>query len=55
MSNFADVLVEFEIGKGGNFIVEVDGKVVYSKKDLIGCDSQRFPHVGEISSLINPN
>ena len=52
MNNFDGVDVEFVINSGGVFIIEIDGEVVYSKKDLIGCDSQRFPHEGEISSLI---
>lgn len=52
MSAFSDVKVEFVIGSGGNFIVELEGDVIYSKKDLLGCDSQRFPHIGEVSSLI---
>ncbi len=42
--------VELELGSGGNFIVEVDGKVIFSKRDL---DPERFPNTGEILSLIS--
>ena len=41
------------VGDGGNFIVEVNGDVVFSKKDRIGNDEARFPHGEEITTLIN--
>ncbi|EAL4363580.1 hypothetical protein DNF41_05940, partial [Campylobacter jejuni] len=37
-SDFKDVEVEFEIGGRGDFIVEVDGKVIFSKTQLINCE-----------------
>lgn len=53
MREFVDVEVIFEIGSKGDFIVEIDGKKIYSKNELIGCDNKRFPHENEISSMIN--
>ncbi|EAI7015120.1 hypothetical protein CJI33_03745 [Campylobacter jejuni] len=47
-----DVEVEFEIGGRGDFIVEVDGKVIFSKTQLINCESERFPYQNEINQLI---
>mgnify|MGYP001728622348 FL=1 len=41
------------VGDGGNFIVEVDGNVIFSKKDRIGNDESRFPYGEEITTLIN--
>ncbi|EMH3604992.1 hypothetical protein V6H92_001511 [Campylobacter jejuni] len=49
---FKDVEVEFEIGGRGDFIVEVDGKVIFSKAQLINCESERFPYQNEINQLI---
>lgn len=37
---------------GGHFIVEVDEKIIYSKRDLLNCEVDRFPHEGEITMLI---
>ncbi|MBF7069134.1 Rdx family protein [Campylobacter volucris] len=37
---------------GGHFIVEVNGKIIYSKKDLFNCEVDRFPNEGEITQLI---
>ncbi|EMT7341827.1 hypothetical protein WMV48_000331 [Campylobacter jejuni] len=51
-SDFKDVEVEFEIGGRGDFIVEVDGKVIFSKTQLINCESERFPYQNEINQLI---
>ncbi|MBN7287519.1 Rdx family protein [Campylobacter curvus] len=51
--NFGDARVDLVIGDGGNFIVEVDGDVIFSKKDRIGNDEARFPHGEEITRLIN--
>lgn len=52
MKNFDDVRVQKVSGSGGNFIVEVNGDVIFSKKDLIGTDEARFPHGDEITRLI---
>ena len=41
------------VGSGGNFIVEVDGKVVFSKKDLIGTDVNALPNYEEIVALVD--
>ncbi|MBC2881903.1 hypothetical protein H7R39_01175 [Campylobacter sp. Marseille-Q3452] len=41
------------VGSGGNFIVEVDGKVVFSKKDLIGTDVNALPNHEEIVALVD--
>lgn len=46
---FKDAEFELEKGSGGNFIVEVDGEVVFSKNDL---SKPRFPEDGEILTLI---
>lgn len=51
-NDFKDVEVEFEIGGRGDFIVEVDGKVIFSKTQLINCESERFPYQNEINQLI---
>lgn len=45
--------VSFEVGDRGDFIVELDEKVIFSKKALK--DGERFPEVGEISKLIKEN
>ncbi|TKX30530.1 hypothetical protein CQA76_07895 [Campylobacter aviculae] len=41
------------VGNKGDFIVEVDSKIIFSKTQLINCESERFPHDGEIVKLIN--
>lgn len=41
--------VEVILGDGGNFIVDVDGKVIFSKKDM---KEPRFPFENEIVDLI---
>ncbi|EAH8208983.1 Rdx family protein [Campylobacter upsaliensis] len=51
--DFNDVKVSFEVGDRGDFIVELDEKVIFSKKALK--DGERFPEVGEISKLIKEN
>lgn len=48
-SAFSDVEMTFELGSGGDFIVEVDGKIIFSKNDT---NTQRFPNEGEIKELI---
>lgn len=48
-SIYNDANIEFIAGSGGNFIVEVDGKIVFSKKDM---QNPRFPNDGEILELI---
>lgn len=37
---------------GGHFVVEANGKIIFSKRDLIGCESERFPKEGEILALL---
>lgn len=49
-NNFKNAEFELEKGSGGDFIVEVDGKVIFSKNDL---PRPRFPEDGEILKLIN--
>lgn len=41
--------VEFIQGSGGDFIVEVEGKVIFSKNDD---NTKRFPRENEIPELI---
>lgn len=48
-SAFSNAKIEFELGSGGDFIVEVDGKAIFSKNDA---NIQRFPDEGEIKELI---
>ncbi|QKF64236.1 hypothetical protein CCORG_0355 [Campylobacter corcagiensis] len=48
-NNFKNAEFELEKGSGGDFIVEVDGKVIFSKNDL---PRPRFPEDGEILKLI---
>ncbi|TNB55684.1 hypothetical protein A9726_04655 [Campylobacter helveticus] len=50
--DFGDVKVEFEVGGRGDFVVECDGKIIFSKKAL---KDERFPEVGEISQLLKEN
>ncbi|TKX33354.1 hypothetical protein CQA75_07985 [Campylobacter taeniopygiae] len=33
--------------------MKVDSKIIFSKMDLINCESERFPHEGEILDLIS--
>lgn len=47
--NFENANIEFDIGSGGDFIVEVDDKVIFSKNDL---PISRFPDAGEILKLL---
>lgn len=44
---YNDANIDLIVGSGGNFIVEVDGKVIFSKRDI-----GRFPNNGEILELI---
>ncbi len=46
---YSDAEVEFELGAGGDFIVEVDGKIIFSKNDE---DKLRFPYENEIIELM---
>ena len=39
-------------GSGGVFDVTLNGRLIYSKKQHIGCQSTRFPHPEEINGLI---
>ena len=41
------------VGSGGNFIVEVNGKIVFSKKDLIGMEVNALPNHEEIVALVD--
>lgn len=38
--------------KGGFFDIIVDDKMVFSKTGKIGTKTERFPEVGEVTSLI---
>jgi predicted Rdx family selenoprotein len=46
---YGDIDVRLIPGRGGVFDVIFDGKLIYSKHDTT---EQRFPKVGEVSSLI---
>lgn len=48
LSKFLDADVELIVGSGGNFIVEFNKKIVFSKKEV-----NRFPNDGEIINLIS--
>ncbi|PID47525.1 MAG: hypothetical protein CR967_03815 [Proteobacteria bacterium] len=48
-SVYSDAEVSFELGTRGDFIVEIDGKVIFSKNDE---DKQRFPFENEILELM---
>jgi len=41
------------VGSGGNFIIEVDGKIIFSKKDLIGTEVNALPNYEEIVALVD--
>lgn len=47
---YSDANVEIIAGSGGNFIVDVDGNIIFSKAQM---NRPRFPEVGEINSLIS--
>ncbi|AVK81503.1 hypothetical protein BVH35_001210 [Campylobacter fetus] len=49
MNNFPGVEVSKEIGNKGDFIVEVDGKVVYNNHNF---PRPRFPDAGEVTEII---
>ncbi|MCI6989214.1 MAG: Rdx family protein [Campylobacter sp.] len=49
-SVYKDADVELLVGSGGDFIVEVNGKVIFSKKEM---SEPRFPENGEILRLIS--
>lgn len=51
-NEFKDAQISTIEKGGGHFIVEVDGKIIYSKKDLFNCEVDRFPHEGEITKLM---
>ncbi|EAJ0336016.1 TPA: Rdx family protein [Campylobacter lari] len=51
-NEFKDAQISTIEKGGGHFIVEVDGKIIYSKKDLFNCEVDRFPHEGEIAKLM---
>lgn len=46
---FSGVDLSLEIGSGGDFIVQVDEKIIFSKNDI---NTQRFPDDGEIVNLM---
>lgn len=48
-SIYNDANIEIIEGSGGNFIVEIDKKVIFSKIDM---PNPRFPEDGEILRLI---
>ena len=41
------------VGSGGNFIIEVDGKIIFSKKDLINTEVNALPNYEEIVALVD--
>ena len=41
------------VGSGGNFIIEVDGKIIFSKKDLIGTEVNALPNYEQIVALVD--
>lgn len=47
LSKFPNANVQLIAGGNGNFIVEVDGRVIFSKKE-----TNRFPNKNEILDLI---
>ncbi len=49
INNFPGVEVSKEIGNKGDFIVEVDGKVIYNNHDF---PRPRFPDAGEVTEII---
>ncbi|CZE47508.1 selT/selW/selH selenoprotein domain [Campylobacter geochelonis] len=49
LSKYPDANVELVLGSGGNFIVDVDGKVIFSKVEL---ERPRFPAPNEILELM---
>lgn len=40
------------VGDSGNFIIEVNGNVLYSKKDLIGTSVNALPNHDEIMEIV---
>ena len=48
----SDIDVLLVPSKGGIFEVEVDGKLIFSKKENIGTSENRFPNDGELSNLL---
>ncbi|VYS79678.1 hypothetical protein [Campylobacter ureolyticus] len=47
LSKFPNANIQLIAGGGGNFIVEVENKVIFSKKE-----TNRFPNKNEILDLI---
>lgn len=47
LSKFPNADIELIAGGNGNFIVEVEGRVIFSKKE-----TNRFPNKNEILDLI---
>ena len=41
------------VSNSGNFIIEVDGKIVFSKKNLIGTEINALPNYEEIVALVD--
>jgi len=52
LANIPGATVSKIIGNGGNFIVEANGKVFFSKKDLIGTDVNALPSPDEVAILV---
>ena len=53
LSQIPDANVSKIVGSGGNFIIEVDGKIIFSKKDLIGTEVNALPNYEEIVALVD--
>lgn len=49
LKEFKEAIVTKEAGGGGEFIVEIDKEVIFSKKEM---KDPRFPKEGEIVALI---
>lgn len=51
-SEYKQMQITLIEGSGGVFEVMLDGKILFSKKELIGTSIKRFPNPGEIIELI---
>ena len=52
LANIPGASVSKIVGSGGNFIVEVNDKIFFSKKDLIGTDVNALPSPDEVALLV---
>jgi len=49
---FSETDIQLIESSGGRFEIRYNGELIFSKLDLIGTESERFPEIGEITSLI---